>query len=127
MTISMNLFTEPVDLALAYKLAILLGSGAALNPGWQLPDFCQELDDIAANRFRLYGFSDEDTGFDPDKHKGEAVISTMHKAKGLEWDRVYLLSVNNYDFPSAQNGDSYLSEKWFVRGRLNLEAELIAH
>jgi DNA helicase-2/ATP-dependent DNA helicase PcrA len=126
MTISMNLFTEPVDLALAYKLAVLLGSSAALNPDWRLPDYCHELDEIAQNRFRLYGFSDEDVGFDPDQHKGEAVISTMHKAKGLEWDRVYLLSVNNYDFPSAQNGDSYMSEKWFVRSRLNLEAELIA-
>ncbi len=126
MTISMNLFNEPVDLALAYKLAVLLGSAANLNPEWRLPDFCRELEEIAGNRYRLYGFSDEDTGFDPDAHKGVAVISTMHKAKGLEWDRVYLLSVNNYDFPSAENGDSYMSEKWFVRGRLNLEAELIA-
>ncbi len=126
MTISMSLFTEPVDLALAYKLAVLLGSGAVLNPHWRLPDFCNELDEIAHNRFRLYGFSDDDLGFDPDAHKGMAVISTMHKAKGLEWDRVYLLSVNNYDFPSAEIGDSYMSEKWFVRGRLNLEAELIA-
>ncbi len=126
MTVAMHLFSEPADLALAYKLALLLGSAANLNPGWHLPEFCHELEEIAGNRFRLYGFSDEDVGFDPDNHKGEAVISTVHKAKGLEWDRVYLLSVNNYDFPSAQNGDSYMSEKWFVRGRLNLEAELIA-
>ncbi len=126
MTIAMNLFTEPADLALAYKLALLLGTGVKQNPGWRLPDFCRELDEIAHNRFRLYGFAEEDVGFDPDSHKGEAIISTMHKAKGLEWDRVYLLSVNNYDFPSTQNGDSYMSEKWFVRNRLNLEAELIA-
>ena len=126
MTIGMYLFREPADLALAHKLAVLLADGARLNPGWQLPDYCRELDDIARNRFRLYGFSDEDSGFDPDRHKGEAVISTMHKAKGLEWDRVYLLSVNNYDFPSAQPDDNYMSERYFVRSRLNLEAELIA-
>lgn len=126
MTIAMNLFSEPADLALAYKLAILLGNSARQNPGWNLPDFCRELDEIANNRFRLVGFSSEDTGFDPDKHKGEAVISTMHKAKGLEWDRVYMLAVNNYNFPSAQNNDNYMSEKWFVRDRLNLEAEMIS-
>jgi DNA helicase-2/ATP-dependent DNA helicase PcrA len=126
MTIAMHLFSEPADLALAYKLALLLGSSAALNPGWHLPDFCQELEEIAQNRFRLYGFANEDLGFDPDNHKGEAVISTMHKAKGLEWDRVYLLSVNNYDFPSAQDGDNYISERWFIREHLNLEAEMIA-
>ena len=126
MTIAMYLFTEPADLALAHKLAVLLSSSASQNPNWELPDFCQELEEIAQNRYRLVGFSADDTGFDPDEHKGEVVIATMHKAKGLEWDRVYLLSVNNYNFPSAQEGDSYMSEKWFIRDRLNLEAELIA-
>jgi DNA helicase-2/ATP-dependent DNA helicase PcrA len=50
----------------------------------------------------------------------------MHKAKGLEWDRVYLMSVNNYDFPSAILGDPYISEKWFIRDYLNIEAEALA-
>jgi DNA helicase II / ATP-dependent DNA helicase PcrA len=49
----------------------------------------------------------------------------MHKAKGLEWDRVYLLSVNNYDFPSGSEYDSYLPERWFLRRNLNLEAEAL--
>jgi DNA helicase-2/ATP-dependent DNA helicase PcrA len=51
---------------------------------------------------------------------------TIHKAKGLEWDRVYLMSVNNYDFPSGQPNDRYISEKWFLRDGLNLEAETLA-
>ncbi len=50
----------------------------------------------------------------------------MHKAKGLEWDRVYLMSVNNYDYPSNQDNDRYISERWFIRDGLNLEAEAIA-
>ena len=50
----------------------------------------------------------------------------MHKAKGLEWDRVYLTSVNNYTFPAGQPNDSYISEKWFLRDNLNLEAEALA-
>ena len=126
MTISMNLFKEPSDLALAYKLALVLSGLAASKPNVHLPFFCEELDNIARNRVQLYGFSTEDTGFDPDTYKGQAVVSTMHKAKGLEWDRVYLMSVSNYDFPSAQPEDQYMSEKWFVRDRLNLEAEMIA-
>ena len=56
---------------------------------------------------------------------GKVVVSTMHKAKGLEWDRVYLMSVNNYDFPSLQAGDRYISERWFIRSSLNLEAEAL--
>jgi DNA helicase-2/ATP-dependent DNA helicase PcrA len=54
------------------------------------------------------------------------VVATIHKAKGLEWDRVYLMSVNNYDFPSLEPYDTYFSEKWFIRGQLNLEAEALS-
>jgi DNA helicase II / ATP-dependent DNA helicase PcrA len=54
------------------------------------------------------------------------VVTTMHKAKGLEWDKVYLLSVNNFDFPSAQPGDHFMSEKFYIRDKLNLEAEIVA-
>jgi DNA helicase-2/ATP-dependent DNA helicase PcrA len=50
----------------------------------------------------------------------------VHKAKGLEWDRVYLMSVNNYNFPAGLPHDHFISEKWFVRDDLNLEAESLA-
>jgi DNA helicase-2/ATP-dependent DNA helicase PcrA len=36
------------------------------------------------------------------------------------------MSVNNYDFPSNQANDRYISERWYVRGSLNLEAEALA-
>lgn len=126
MTIAMQQLTDPAQLALAHKLAVVLKNLQGLNPLMELPDFVTELDNIARNRFKLMGFSLDDLGFDPNDHCGEVVISTIHKAKGLEWDRVYLMSVNNYDYPSLQDYDQYISEKWFVRGKLNLEAELLA-
>ena len=126
MTIGMGLFSEPADLALSHKLAVIMKSAGDLNPKWDLPDFCEELNAILKNRFKLYGFSEDDLGFNPENYKGKVVISTIHKAKGLEWDRVYLLSVNNYDFPSMQDYDHYISEKWFVRQNLNLEAEVLS-
>ncbi|MHB8807515.1 MAG: 3'-5' exonuclease, partial [Anaerolineaceae bacterium] len=52
--------------------------------------------------------------------------ATIHKAKGLEWDRVYIVSANNYDFPSNQQYDQFISERYFIRDHLNLEAELLA-
>ena len=42
---------------------------------------------IAKNERRFLGFSDDDLGFDPEQYKGKVVVSTMHKAKGLEWDQ----------------------------------------
>jgi DNA helicase-2/ATP-dependent DNA helicase PcrA len=95
-----------------------------LNPGWRLPELTEELAVIARNQRRFLGFEAVDTGFEPPA--GVVTVATMHRAKGLEWDRVYLMAVNNYNFPSAQTHDSYIAEKWFVRDQLNLEAEALA-
>ena len=52
------------------------------------------------------GIGDDDDAFDPEQHKGQVTVTTMHKAKGLEWDRVYIMSANNYDYPSADPFDT---------------------
>jgi DNA helicase-2/ATP-dependent DNA helicase PcrA len=126
LTLAQDLFTTPSDLALAHKLALVLRQAADDHADWRLPDLTGELTLIARNERRFLGFSEDDSGFDPSHHAGKVVVTTMHKAKGLEWDRVYLMSVNNYDFPSNLPGDRYISEKWFVRDSLNLEAETLA-
>lgn len=126
LTASQDLFSEPSQLALAHKLAVLLRQVSDAHPNWQLPDLSEELAVISRNERRFLGFSDDDTRFDPDKYKGKVVVATIHKAKGLEWDRVYLMSVNNYDFPSGMPYDQYIAEKWFIRDSLNLEAEALA-
>ena len=126
LTLSQDLFSAPNDLALAHKLALVLRQVSNDHSDWRLPELTGELNLIARNERRFLGFSEDDAGFDPSHHAGKVVVTTMHKAKGLEWDRVYLLSVNNYDFPSLQINDRYISEKWFIRGGLNLEAETLA-
>jgi DNA helicase-2/ATP-dependent DNA helicase PcrA len=134
LTLAQDLFDEPGDLALAHKLAVSLQQKAQEKPEWRLPELANELTSIARNERRFLGFSEEDSGFDPEKYKGQVVVATMHKAKGLEWDRVYLMAVNSYDFPSGQPYDQYIAEKWFLResrqvqtgGPLNLPAEALA-
>jgi DNA helicase-2/ATP-dependent DNA helicase PcrA len=124
LTVAQVLFSEPTDLALVHKLAVELRHRQNLHPDWRLPELTEELAVIARNQRRFLGFSDADTGFKP--QPGVVTVATVHRAKGLEWDRVYLMAVNNYNFPSAQAHDSYISEKWFVRDQLNLEAEALA-
>jgi DNA helicase-2/ATP-dependent DNA helicase PcrA len=126
LTLSQDIFTSPTDLALAHKLALVLRQIADENPGWRLPELTPSLHEIARNERRFIGFSSDDAGFNPDDYKGIVVVSTVHKAKGLEWDRVYLMSVNNYDYPSNQPNDRFISERWFMRDSLNLEAEALA-
>jgi ATP-dependent DNA helicase UvrD/PcrA len=126
LTLAQDIFTQAADLALAHKLALVLRKAADDHTEWRLPELTAELAVIAKNERRFIGFSSDDSGFDPEQHKGKVVVTTMHKAKGLEWDRVYLMSVNNYDFPSNQPNDRFISERWFLRNNLNLEAEALA-
>ena len=126
LALSQEVFTSPVELAVAHKLAVLLRRASEANPTWRLPELTEELAVIARNERRFLGFSQDDTGFNPDLYPGKVVVATIHKAKGLEWDRVYLLSANNYDFPSGAERDTFIAEKWFARRSLNLEAEALA-
>lgn len=126
LTLAQDLFHEPADLALAHKLAVILRRASETHPDWRLPELTGELAVVARRERRFLGLSADDIGFDPERHKGKVVVATVHKAKGLEWDRVYLMSANNYDFPSGWAHDSYIAEKWFVRDSLNLEAEALA-
>jgi len=126
LTLAQDVFTSAPDLALSHKLAIVLRQAADEHPDWRLPELTSELAVIAKNERRFIGFSSDDSGFDPERYRGKVVVTTMHKAKGLEWDRVYLMSVNNYDFPSNMPNDRFISEKWFIRSGLNLEAEALA-
>ena len=126
LTLAQDFFSETNELAMAHKLAILLRQASNSNPSWRLPQLTEELNVIARNERKFLGFSAQDSGFDPEQYKGKVVITTMHKAKGLEWDRVYLMSVNNYNFPSGVGDEGYIAEKWYIRDKLNLQAETLA-
>jgi DNA helicase-2/ATP-dependent DNA helicase PcrA len=125
LTLSQDLFDEPADLARAYHFAVALRDLSEANPRWRLPDLAHELHRVASNERRFVGLSTEDTGFDPARYPGQVVVATMHRAKGLEWDRVHLTALNNYDFPSGDELDSYRSEPAYVRDALSLDAEAL--
>jgi DNA helicase II / ATP-dependent DNA helicase PcrA len=124
LTVSGDIFREANDIALGYKIASLLKGIANANPSWRLTQFVEELKVISQNERKFIGFDDSETGYEPPV--GKVTIATLHAAKGLEWDRVYLMAVNNYSFPSAMPQDEYIGEKWFVREDLNLDTEALA-
>jgi DNA helicase-2/ATP-dependent DNA helicase PcrA len=123
LTISQDLLTEPPGWHAHSPVLLRCASTDHPTGG------CQNWPAIGSDRPQrapFLGFSNDDTGFDPEKHQGVVVVSTMHKAKGLEWDRVYIMSVNNYDFPSGLTQDDFIAEKWYLRNSLNLESETLA-
>jgi len=125
LTIANDIFTSPDEMSLAHKMAVFIKGLSTLHPEWDLPILVDELKALARNERRFF-LGGEDIQFDPDDHKGKVVVTTAHKAKGLEWDRVYLISANNYSFPSGTSDDKYIPEKWFIRDQLNLAAETLS-
>lgn len=124
LTIGNDLFTEPAKLALTHHLALYLARLGRQDAQMRLPQFAQELDNVAHNRRRIIGFAEGDGGYQA--QPGKITVATMHGAKGLEWDRVYLMAVNSYNFPGGTADDQYRSERYYVRDSLNLVAEAAA-
>jgi len=125
LTLANDIFDTPEELSLSQKLSVFIKSLSSMHPDWDMHSLVDELRSLARNERRFF-IGGEDIQFNPDDYKGKIVVTTAHKSKGLEWDRVYLMSVNNYNFPSGSEFDTYIPEKWFVRDNLNLPAESLA-
>lgn len=117
MTIAQDVFTE-AKLATAQKVATYLRGRAEQNPEWRLPELARELGLVARGRF--LGLADEDYGFEP--QPGVITLTTMHRAKGLEWDLVYLVGVDASWFPHTL-ADKFLGEYPFLGGDPSEEAK----
>ena len=114
LTVAQDLFTDDADLAICHLLATSLGSAGQMHPNWRLSDYSQELREIAANCRAFGGLSLADVGYEP--QKGHIVVTTLHKAKGLEWDGVFILCADNLEFPDTREG-AFRDEPYFMPGR----------
>jgi DNA helicase-2/ATP-dependent DNA helicase PcrA len=104
-------------------LAKLADERATSREQWRLPELAKELDNIAQNRRRVLSFNENEGGYEATP--GKITVATIHAAKGLEWDRVYITAVNNFSFPSGSENEKYRSERFWARDSLNLVAEAI--
>jgi len=84
------------DLAMAHEIAMFLRRLSDEHPAWRLPELVAELSDAAVGRSLL---SQPDEGYEP--QPGRITLTTLHKAKGLEWDLVYVLGVDSVEYPAT--------------------------
>ena len=113
LTVAQDVLTRENDLAIAHSLVLSLRRLGAVNPQLQLADMARELEEIAANRQKYMSNALIESGFEPTP--GVVTVTTMHKAKGLEWDRVYLTCVDQSEFPHDAEGQ-FRGEQWFLGG-----------
>ena len=116
MTVAQDILKDE-DLARAQKLAVFLRSRADQNLDWRLPELAREL--AQETRGRVGVLAEEDGIFEPGP--GRITLTTMHKAKGLEWDLVYMIGVDGDWFPHDLEGH-FRGEYEFLGGDPGEEA-----
>ena len=125
--IGQDLFHTSEDLCCAGQIGILLSQIVRMNPELGLGSMAAEVRRIASNANLYAGLRGSDSQFDPNDYPGKIVVTTYHKAKGLEWDQVFLTSCNNYDFPDGSEAQ-YANRRYkprYVRDGLDLQAEIL--
>ena len=89
--------------------------------GWRLRPLhshrtseCAQLASTAANRLQVVCKSLLAPGFVA--RPGIVEVTTLHTAKGLEWDRVYLTCMDTLEFPHDADAP-FRGEAWYLGGR----------
>lgn len=102
------------SLAICHSIALSMRSIAQAYPEMRTADFATELAAIAQNRRRLAELALPNADYLT--KPGVIVVTTMHKAKGLEWDTVYLMCVDDLEFPDSVEG-AFRGEPYYLMGR----------
>jgi DNA helicase-2/ATP-dependent DNA helicase PcrA len=98
-------------LALAQNLALEFGRLLKENPAWRLDQLTAELPEI---RDRIKQFADTLTEMEGFEAKPDQVtLSTLHKAKGMEWGTVFIGSLTSSNF-QHDNDDYFMGEKFYL-------------
>lgn len=98
LTLAEDLLRSDSDLGISYQIGGYMRVLMDANPTWRLPELVAQLEGVASGSIHLPGLGPSDTGFEP--QPGRITLTTQHRAKGLEWDTVYLVGIDNFWIPS---------------------------
>lgn len=110
LTVGTELFRSPFQLALVQQIAAAMRRAADMNPSWRLPDLARELAELSSDPRALPQMGFRELGYTP--QPGVINVATLHGAKGLEWDLVYILGADRAWFP--EHPDQVWMESWGI-------------
>ncbi|MGM0419464.1 MAG: ATP-dependent helicase [Bacillota bacterium] len=100
------------DLALAQNIALHFKSELKAKPGFKLSELIRDFTNFTDQYHHFAKKIADRKGFQP--RPGQITISTMHQAKGLEWDTVFITGLTAGNFP-AQFSDDFRSEYYYLK------------
>ena len=100
------------ELAIAQNMALTVRSELNIYPHWKLKDIADEFSRLQDTFEQFARKIYERKGFEP--KKGVITVTTMHKAKGLEWDTVFLMFLTNDYYPSTVE-DKFKGEYYYLQ------------
>lgn len=92
-----DLALQQQELAIAQKVAVDIKYRLTLNPNWRLPQVAEELERMTNSLLGAANMFYDRSGYRP--QPGVVNLVTAHKAKGLEWDTVYVVAVTSSQYP----------------------------
>ncbi len=100
------------QMEIANNLALLIRQRVGENPAWKLIDIARDLPRIEDSLKHFARVVYDQRGFTP--RSGVITLLTAHKAKGLEWDTVFVPGVTSGEYPAGTN-DKFRSDLWYLQ------------
>ena len=92
------------------------------DPGWKIENVIDELSSSQNRYSDLVNIFYQRKGFTA--RPGQAMVLTYHKAKGLEWDNVFMGCVEAADFPLLLS-HNFMGETWYLKDEWRNPSALI--
>lgn len=97
--IALALDLQQQELAIAQKMAVDIKHRLTLYPNWRLPEIAAEVERMTNSLLGAANVFFDRSGYKP--QPGVINLVTAHRAKGLEWDTVYVVAVTSAEYPGT--------------------------
>lgn len=115
--IANDLGLQQEELALAQKIAVDIKQWLAVYPNWRLPQVAEEVRRLTTSFLGAANVFFDRWGYSP--QPGVINLVTAHRAKGLEWDTVYVVSVTSNDYPGLTTDKIRAEYGWLPEEIIN--------
>lgn len=115
--IANDLALQEQELAIAQKLAVDIKHRLTLYPNWRLPQVAEEVRIMTNSLLGAANVFFDRSGYKP--QPGVINLVTAHRAKGLEWDTVYVVSITSSEYPGLPSDKIRAEYGWLPEEIVN--------